>query len=111
MFEREWVSKQRHEAKIQRELRSETKNNANIVELIEIVDNIDADVFCLIMEKLGGGELFDVVANCARYRGMTEPDARFILQQIVLSLKHMHGLGVLHRDLKPENVFLRVKPE
>ncbi|VDQ13832.1 unnamed protein product [Trichobilharzia regenti] len=58
-----------------------------------------------IQHKIGevtGGELFARVADCER---LSEEEASNFVQQILLGVQHMHGLGIVHLDLK---VILRV---
>ena len=52
---------------------------------------------------MAGGELF---LRLGREGIFLEKDAAFYLAEIVLSLDHLHSLGILHRDLKPENILL-----
>lgn len=44
-----------------------------------------------------GGELFARVADCER---LSEEEASNFVQQILLGVQHMHGLGIVHLDLK-----------
>eukprot|EP00980_Cylindrotheca_fusiformis_P017495 scaffold5490_cov125-Cylindrotheca_fusiformis.AAC.12 len=57
----------------------------------------------IIMDFLAGGELF---LRLGREGIFLEKDAAFYLAEIILSLDHLHQLGILHRDLKPENILL-----
>lgn len=57
----------------------------------------------IIMDFLAGGELF---LRLGREGIFLEKDAAFYLAEIILSLDHLHSLGILHRDLKPENILL-----
>ena len=55
----------------------------------------------LVMELLGGGELFDTIVQ----RGcFTEREARRVMRQLLQAVSHCHTLGIVHRDLKPENL-------
>lgn len=64
--------------------------------------------FCLVMELLLGGELFERMINNAR--GFPEQKACAIITSILESISHLHECGVVHRDIKPEN-FLFEKHE
>jgi serine/threonine protein kinase len=53
----------------------------------------------IVLEFVGGGELFDKIANEGK---LPEEKARFYFKQLVEGLEHCHNNGVCHRDLKPE---------
>jgi len=57
----------------------------------------------IVLEFVGGGELFDKIANEGK---LPEEKARFYFKQLVEGLEHCHNNGVCHRDLKPENLLL-----
>lgn len=59
----------------------------------------------LMMEWLGGGELFSVLRR-TRHGRFDEHEALFYTAQIVLALEHMHSHKMIYRDLKPENLLL-----
>lgn len=53
----------------------------------------------IVLEFVGGGELFDKIANEGK---LPEEKARFYFKQLVEGLEHCHNNGICHRDLKPE---------
>ncbi|XP_014224856.1 ribosomal protein S6 kinase beta-1-like [Trichogramma pretiosum] len=55
----------------------------------------------LILEYLGGGELFTVLG---KNRIFLEHQASFFAAEIILALEYLHSNGIIYRDLKPENV-------
>ena len=57
----------------------------------------------IVLELIGGGELFDFVALGGR---LTEAQARYYYRQLLGGLDYMHKKGFAHRDLKPENLML-----
>jgi len=56
-----------------------------------------------VLELVGGGELFDLVALGGR---LEEKYARFYFKQLMDGLNYLHESGYAHRDLKPENLML-----
>jgi len=57
----------------------------------------------IVLELVGGGELFDFVALGGR---LSDPQARYFYRQLLDGLKCVHDNGFAHRDLKPENLLL-----
>jgi calcium-dependent protein kinase len=54
----------------------------------------------LVMECMGGGELFDRVIEKKRF---SEDEASLALRQMLLALNYIHSHGIVHRDVKLEN--------
>ncbi|KAJ3120043.1 Checkpoint kinase 2 [Nowakowskiella sp. JEL0407] len=75
--------------------------HSRVVELYEFFEL--NGVLYLIMEFMGGGELFDRITSIEKF---SESDSKIILIQLILVIKYLHSLGISHRDLKPENVLL-----
>ena len=66
------------------------------VEMLE-----DSKNYYMVCEKLGGGDLTNVIkAN----KGADV--AREVLYQVLLALNYFHKKGMTHRDLKPDNILL-----
>ena len=57
----------------------------------------------IVLDKIGGGELFDYVLNSGAF---TVPQARYYLLQLLKGIHFVHSAGFAHRDLKPENIML-----
>ena len=57
----------------------------------------------IIMEYVGGGELFDRIVDVGRFN---PPTARHYFKQLLQAVEYIHKIGVCHRDLKPENLLL-----
>ena len=55
------------------------------------------------MEYLAGGDLMTLLM---KKDILPEPDARFYMAQLVLSVASVHKLNFIHRDLKPDNILL-----
>jgi serine/threonine protein kinase len=73
----------------------------NIVKFIECFE--DNNNIYMILELCPNKSLMDMLRARKRF---TEPEARFILLQLLGALKYMHGKKVIHRDLKLGNIFL-----
>lgn len=85
-------------------------SHRNIVQLVEVGQGLKVNprkgqrmVKFVVLELVGGGELFDFVALGGR---LTEPQARNIFGQLLDGLDYMHQKGYAHRDLKPENLLI-----
>ncbi|XP_014785560.1 myosin light chain kinase, smooth muscle isoform X2 [Octopus bimaculoides] len=60
------------------------------------------DKFCLILELVSGGELFERVINEDFY--LTERACVIFLRQICEGVEFIHSKNILHLDMKPENI-------
>jgi serine/threonine protein kinase len=63
----------------------------------------DRRFYYLIMDYVGGGEMFDHLIQNGAY---SEGDAARLVREVASALSFLHGIGVVHADLKPENVML-----
>ena len=100
-FQREYKKLQR-EAKILSNLR-----HRQITSLRHVVEQ--SDHLFLVMELVQDGELFDKIVdhNIAPYKGrFSEPEGRFVLNQVASGLSYVHSRQIVHRDLKPENILV-----
>jgi len=82
----------------------------NIVRLVEVKTGTQSNprkgektVNFIVLELVGGGELFDFVSLGGR---LSEAQARYYFSQLLDGLCYMHANGKAHRDLKPENLIL-----
>ncbi|XP_009462692.1 PREDICTED: death-associated protein kinase 2-like [Nipponia nippon] len=60
----------------------------------------------LILELIGGGELFDFIAEKEM---LLEEEAIEFLGQILRGVEYLHARRIAHFDLKPENIMLQEK--
>ena len=61
------------------------------------------------MELVEDGELFDKIVdhNLRPYKGrFSEPEGRYVFNQIGQGLSYVHSKQIVHRDLKPENILV-----
>jgi serine/threonine protein kinase len=63
----------------------------------------DPDHYYLILDYIGGGEMFESLINNGAY---SERDAARLVREVADALSFLHGIGVVHADLKPENILL-----
>lgn len=59
--------------------------------------------WCLVMELMEGGELFDQILKKDQF---SEEEARSATKAIIEAIDYCHKLGIVHRDIKPENLLL-----
>ena len=72
-----------------------------MVQIYEIIET-EKDLY-LVMEHIGGGELFDLIVQNQRLK---EKMACKYFQELISGIKYIHQLGICHRDLKPENLLI-----
>jgi len=89
-------------AQIKKEISIMKMINHHHVVSVKDVFATSAKIF-IVLEFVGGGELFDKIANEGK---LPEEKARFYFKQLQEGLGHCHNNGVCHRDLKPENLLL-----
>lgn len=79
-------------------------DHPNIVNLIDVFE--DERHWCLVMELMQGGELFDQILEKEHF---TELEAREATKAIIDAIQYCHEKGICHRDIKPENLLLQSK--
>ena len=80
---------------------AKVSEHPHVASLYEAIHLPDLGAHCLVMELVGGGELFDRVAT----RGaLSEGSAALIMAELCDALGYLHARGVVHRDVKPENI-------
>ena len=76
-------------------------DHPNIVKLLDVFE--DERHYCLVMELMQGGELFDQILEKEIF---SESEARDATKAIIEAIKYCHEQGIVHRDIKPENLLL-----
>eukprot|EP00419_Tripos_fusus_P083682 CAMPEP_0172936012 /NCGR_PEP_ID=MMETSP1075-20121228/221803_1 /TAXON_ID=2916 /ORGANISM="Ceratium fusus, Strain PA161109" /LENGTH=577 /DNA_ID=CAMNT_0013797379 /DNA_START=150 /DNA_END=1880 /DNA_ORIENTATION=- len=96
---------EREHRKLRRELEilKTLPAHQNIVQMVDAFE--EGDWFFLVLELVGGGDLFTVLTSRSQSR-LQDREAAFVAQQLLSGLAFLHGRGVLHRDLKLENVLV-----
>jgi MAP kinase interacting serine/threonine kinase len=79
------------------------RGHKNIIQLIEYFE--EPNRFCLVFEKINGGQLLDHIQNRVKF---TELEASLVIKDIASALQFLHKKGIAHRDLKPENVSFKI---
>jgi serine/threonine protein kinase len=69
-----------------------TLDHPNIVKVLDFFD--DTTQYFLVLEYVGGGELFDRLVEKASY---TESEARDLAITMFKALKYVHDKGLVHR--------------
>ena len=60
----------------------------------------------LVMDLLSGG---DLRYHIAKKKTFTEPETKFFIANLIISLEYIHNQKIIHRDIKPENLVLDSK--
>lgn len=79
-------------------------DHPNIVKFYDIYE--DEKYMYIVMELLGGGELFDQIMKKETF---SEKESRDIIAPIFDALIYCHNIGIVHRDIKPENLLFSSK--
>lgn len=74
-----------------------------IVQLIDAFQ--EAHWFLLVLELVGGGDLFTVL-TAREPPQLKEREAAFVVKQLANGLTFLHSQNVIHRDLKLENILV-----
>ncbi|RGB42124.1 kinase-like domain-containing protein [Rhizophagus diaphanus] len=77
-------------------------DHPNIVKLLDTVET--STHYCLVLEYVSGGELFDYVND--HYENSNEDESKRIFIQLVNILEYLHENNIVHRDLKLENILI-----
>jgi calcium-dependent protein kinase len=78
----------------------------NIMQIYEFFE--DTNNFYLVSEFCSGGELFEKISEKG---SLSEPEAAYIMKQLISAIYYCHQSNIVHRDLKPENILFDDKSE
>ncbi|CEO94958.1 unnamed protein product (mitochondrion) [Plasmodiophora brassicae] len=79
-------------------------DHVNVVKLLEVIDNPDAEKLYLVMEFVARGPILDLRSDACE--PLPEPVCRSYMRDIVNGLRYLHFNHIAHRDIKPENLLL-----
>ena len=79
-------------------------NHPNIVSMSAVYE--DKAHYCLVMELMRGGELFDHIITKQNF---SEQEAHKFMVPLFDAMMYCHDMGIVHRDLKPENLLFGSK--
>ncbi|GAB4815243.1 hypothetical protein N2152v2_002289 [Parachlorella kessleri] len=77
----------------------------NIIQLYEVF--ITQHYLAIVLEYASGGDLLDYVNAKG---GLSEDEARWFFQQLVLGISYFHSIGVENREIKLDNKLLTGDP-
>lgn len=80
-------------------------DHPNVVKVDDLQISADGSLMFIVMEFVGGGELFDHIAR-SEGGSLAEDEARKLFVDLMRGLKHCHDQKIAHRDLKPENILV-----
>ena len=80
-------------------------DHPNVVQLLDLYE--DDDNFCLVLERLQGGQLYDYLAE--RKLQLSEEEIFRLMIPVFDAVFYAHGMGIVHRDLKPDNFLVSHK--
>jgi serine/threonine protein kinase len=66
---------------------------------------------CLVLEKVSGGELFELLQRPGYHAKMGEDFVRRVFGELARCVGWLHEAGVVHRDLKLESESQRCRAE
>ncbi len=70
--------------------------------VVGVIDYFEAYKYhYIILEYVGGGELFNIIADAGH---LSESQAAHVMREIFRGVQHIHSRDIVHRDLKPENI-------
>ncbi|KAL9932763.1 hypothetical protein V8E36_008462 [Tilletia maclaganii] len=106
------------DAKIKREIAILKKlHHANVVSLLEVIDDPDSKKIFMVLEYMAGGELHwrdetEPLPGSLEYRlnmptprpTLTITQIQSIMRDLICGLQYLHYQGIIHRDIKPANL-------
>uniref|UniRef100_A0A6N2LNN1 non-specific serine/threonine protein kinase n=1 Tax=Salix viminalis TaxID=40686 RepID=A0A6N2LNN1_SALVM len=78
-------------------------DHPNIVNLVEVIDDPNADHFYMVLEYVDGKRVWE---GSGPPGGIGEDTARMYLRDIVSGLMYLHAHNIVHGDIKPDNVLV-----
>ena len=76
-------------------------DHPHVCRLYHVIERVEDNVLCLVMEYLGGGTLRDYLAQ---HQNISIREIVGVFTRLAEGVEHLHSLGLIHRDIKPANV-------
>ncbi|KAK4686835.1 tRNA (cytidine32/guanosine34-2'-O)-methyltransferase, partial [Tremellales sp. Uapishka_1] len=117
-----WICESNSRTKISFVREVEVLKHISHPSIVEFLDSFSTrSHHCMILEKLNGGELFDLISRDENRDRMLIPCAqegdeegfgfvRRIFGELVRAVGWLHAVGVVHRDIKLENILFTIDP-
>ncbi|XP_007900438.1 calcium/calmodulin-dependent protein kinase kinase 2 isoform X2 [Callorhinchus milii] len=77
-------------------------DHPNIVNLVEVLDDPSEDHLYMVFELMKQGPVMEVPTD----KPLTEEQARFYFQGLIMGIEFLHYQKIIHRDIKPSNLLV-----
>ena len=74
--------------------------HANLVKLIQVLENEEDDNLCMVFELMEFGEVLVLNYEGKAKMPLTEPSARRYFIDCMMGLEYLHFQNLIHRDIK-----------
>ncbi|XP_041058683.1 calcium/calmodulin-dependent protein kinase kinase 2-like isoform X1 [Carcharodon carcharias] len=75
-------------------------DHPNVVKLVEVLDDPSEDHLYMVFELVKQGPVMEVPTD----KPLTEEQARFYFQDLIMGIEFLHYQKIIHRDIKPSNL-------
>ncbi|XP_072351232.1 calcium/calmodulin-dependent protein kinase kinase 2-like isoform X2 [Scyliorhinus torazame] len=77
-------------------------DHPNVVKLVEVLDDPSEDHLYMVFELVKQGPVMEVPTD----KPLTEEQARFYFQDLIMGIEFLHYQKIIHRDIKPSNLLV-----
>ncbi|XP_048411823.1 calcium/calmodulin-dependent protein kinase kinase 2-like isoform X2 [Stegostoma tigrinum] len=75
-------------------------DHPNVVKLVEVLDDPSEDHLYMVFELVKQGPVMEVPTE----KPLSEEQARFYFQDLIMGIEFLHYQKIIHRDIKPSNL-------